>query len=1054
MLEFRILGAFAVAADGQPLVLGGRKQRTLLAVLLLHRGEPLSSDRLIDLLWDERPPATAATTLRVHVSNLRKTLGSEVLLTREGGYVLAVQPGEVDADRFQELVDEARTALGQGDAREARELLDRALGLWRGEPLADLAYEQFAQGEIARLREVRLSAVEDRIDADLTLDRHRALVGELEALVEQHPHRERLLGQLMVALYRSGRHADALAAYRKRRRALHTELGLEPGPELRALQQQILNHDPALEAARAGAPVVGVTDRVRAPRGRVLIAAGGVLLLAAAIAAGIVELAGGARAVRAAPNTVAVIDTRTDRVTGGVAVGARPGAIAFAAGSVWVANRHDQTVSRVDPATLATVRTIALADPPTGIAAAGGGAWVATSRPSGTFVSVSRIDPQFDAIGPTVRVGNVVPTTPAAIAGSARALWVAPYSGEATELDPQTGRFVSQLDSNAAPAGIDLGAGAVWVSDSTADTVTRLDRTGLTTPIAVGHEPSGIVVGDGGVWVADTGDDAVVRIDPDTRAVTATIPVGQSPAGVAIGAGSVWVANSGDGTVTRIDPNTGRVTATITVGGSPQAIAVAEGRAWVTIDQRTISPHQPASGGTLRLDSPYDVSSMDPALANDGLAVQLLYATCAKLLNYPDKPGPAGSQLVPEVAQSLPERSAGGRGYTFTIRSGFRFSPPSSEPVTAQTFKYTIERALNPRMRSQVAGQFRDIVGASAYMAGKAAHIAGLTARGNTLTIRLTAPAPDLPARITEPAFCAVPSDTPIDPRGVRVIPSAGPYRVSSYTPGQGIVLTRNPNYHAGRPHRLERIEVTVGIPGQRADTQVQADTADYADYEAGGEPAGDASALAARYGPGSPAASAGHQRYFVNPQPQLDFLALNTHRPLFADTRLRQAVNYAIDRRALARLGDEYSPVPEHPTDHYLPPGIPGYSTTRIYPVTPDLAKARALAKGRATTTAVLYTCDQAPCDQQAQIIKTDLAAIGSRSRSRPTRTRPCSPRPQPPTSRSTSPGSVGSPTIPIRARSSMSCSRTGPSSQPSRTRPGARGWPQRHNSQAQSAT
>ncbi len=224
-------------------------------------------------------------------------------------------------------------------------------------------------------------------------------------------------------------------------------------------------------------------------------------------------------------------------------------------------------------------------------------------------------------------------------------------------------------------------------------------------PDPVGHGPSGIAVGNGGVWVADTGDDEVVRIDPSTRAVKTTIPVGHAPAGVALGAGSVWVANSGDGTVTRIDPTTNKTT-TIAVGGSPQAITVAGGRAWVTVDAQTIPPTGVAAGGgTARLVAHYDVGPMDPALAGP-LASQLLYATCAKLLNYPDKPGLAGSRLVPEVAQSLPTRSADGKRYTFTIRQGFRFSPPSTEAVTAQTFKDTIERTLDPAMKSPAASDF------------------------------------------------------------------------------------------------------------------------------------------------------------------------------------------------------------------------------------------------------------------------------------------------------------------------------------------------------------
>jgi peptide/nickel transport system substrate-binding protein len=206
----------------------------------------------------------------------------------------------------------------------------------------------------------------------------------------------------------------------------------------------------------------------------------------------------------------------------------------------------------------------------------------------------------------------------------------------------------------------------------------------------------------------------------------------------------------------------------------------------------------------------------------------------------------------------------------------------------------------------------------------------------------------------------------------------AGPYRIEPYDPKQGVVLTRNPNYHGARPHRLQRIELAVNIPTRRAVEQVLAGKVDYA---VDGEIAtADAATLAARYGPGSPAARTGHQRYFVNPFPQLDLFALNTHRPLFSDVRMRRAVNYAIDRAALARLGGADGTLPDHPTDHYLPPGIPGYTDLRSYPLTPDLAASRKLAAGHAPATAVLYTCDQPPCAQQAQVVKTNLAAIGIR--------------------------------------------------------------------------
>lgn len=982
MREFRILGPLEVV-DGQRVVpLGGRRQRALLAILLVARREVLSSHRLIDLLWAEAPPATAAKTLQVYISHLRAALGNETIVTRGNGYQLMAPADEVDAERFEALARDGRRALDAGDAIAAQDLLASALALWRGDALADFSAEAFAIGEVRRLEQSRFVALEDRIDADLALGRHRDLIGELEALVAAHPLRERLRGQLMTALYRCDRQADALQVYRDGRRALDDELGLEPSHVLQTLEQRILAQDPSLDAPPPMPPTVSVGVSAEPPGRRsrhtrsALIGMGGAVLLAAAVAAAVVELAGAhATALRPMPNSVVAIDTTTNRVSAQVSVGSRPGGITFGSGSMWVANRDDHTVSRVDPATLATLRTLPVGAPPTGITATANRVWIVTSGAS-PAVEVDRIDPQFDTVKRTARLTNLVPGSPAEIAAHGRSLWVAPSSGLLTRLNPRTGRAINKLDPNNSPAGIAVGAGAVWTTDNQADNVTQVDSTGLTSSAAVGHGPSGIAIDSSAIWVADTGDDTVVRIDPTTRAVTATIPVGHLPLGIAVGAGSVWVANSGDGTVDRIDPSDDRVITTIRVGGSPQDVAIAADRAWVTIDAQTVPSGGAATPpGEVRLDSDIDLDSMDPALAYERLSWQLLYETCAKLVNYPDQAGRDGSRLVPEVAQALPARTTNGRTYTFTIRSGYRFSPPSDQPVTAQTFRSTIERTLNPRMHSPVADQLNDIVGVRAYRAGRAAHISGVTARSNTLTIRLLRPEPDLLSRLAEPFFCAVPPNTPVDPAGVRVIPSAGPYQVASYVPGQGVTLTRNPNYHGARPRRPARIDLTVGVSQQQAVKQVEAGATDLL---AGDVPPDAAPALSAKYGPNSPAAKAGRQQYFVTPLPALDFLALNTTRPLFAQQRLRRAVNYAIDRNALAGHGSDFSSLPETPTDLYIPPGIQGYSTTRVYPLRPDLPNARRLVRGRHHRTAVLYTCNLSPCAQHAQIIKNDLAAIG----------------------------------------------------------------------------
>ncbi len=186
------------------------------------------------------------------------------------------------------------------------------------------------------------------------------------------------------------------------------------------------------------------------------------------------------------------------------------------------------------------------------------------------------------------------------------------------------------------------------------------------------------------------------RIDPQTNAVTDVVRVGDSPQGLAVGGGGIWVANGGDGTVSKIDPRSDRVVQTVRVGGRPTELIAAAGRIWVSVQSRVA----PATGGSaLRVDYSYDIGSLDPPLAGTAGALQVEYAICAKLLNYPDEPAPQGTRVVPEVAQALPRRSADGKMYTFTVRPGFRFSPPSHAPVTAQTFKASIERALDARMR-------------------------------------------------------------------------------------------------------------------------------------------------------------------------------------------------------------------------------------------------------------------------------------------------------------------------------------------------------------------
>lgn len=249
-----MLGRLEAVRDGVALDLGGPKQRALLAALLVRAGRVVPLDQLIDDLWPGDPPARAAATVQVFVSNLRRVLEPDrprggvaaVLVTAAPGYVLRAEPGSIDADEFVRLAELGRTALVEDDAERAAELLSAATVLWRGAAWSDVADLPFAQAETARLEGLRLSVLENRVEAALALGRHGAVVAELEHRVQVHPLRERQRAQLMIALYRSGRQADALAAYRAGRRVLNEELGLEPSAALKALEQAILRQDPDL----------------------------------------------------------------------------------------------------------------------------------------------------------------------------------------------------------------------------------------------------------------------------------------------------------------------------------------------------------------------------------------------------------------------------------------------------------------------------------------------------------------------------------------------------------------------------------------------------------------------------------------------------------------------------------------------------------------------------------------------------------------------------------------------------------------------------------------
>jgi YVTN family beta-propeller protein len=961
MLDFRILGPLHVLDDDRTIGLGGARQRAVLAILLLHRGETVSVDRIADLLWGERPPATAVKTVQVYVSHLRRALVDDVVVSTRGGYALQVAAEQVDAGRFARLVDEGREALAEDDAERASELVGAGLALWRGPPLADLAYEGFVQDAVARLDEQRLEALELRVEADLRLGRHAELVPELEGLVREHPTRERLRAQHMLALYRSGRQADALDSFRDARRALIDELGLEPGRELRELEQGVLAQDPSLDAPRA--PARG--SRPVRRRGVALIAVG--VVLAAAVVGVTVALSRSSEDVAVLPDSVAVIDPESDLVVADVQVGVRPETIVADDGSLWVANVADGTVMQIDMAKRRVVATIAPDDVDVNALAVGdGSAWIADAR-RGVAV---RVDADLGSVAdsvplPTPNGTGIAFGTRRAALVSDGALWVTSSPlAEVLRVDTRTRRVAGRVDVGNEPSGLVAADGAIWVADSIDNNVHRIVPTAagaVTDTIPLGNGPGPIAAGEGAIWVANMRDDTVSRIDPVTRSAEAEIEVGRQPTGVAVGADAVWVANSLSGTVSRIDPGTNRVTKTIAVGGAPHSVAFAGDRVWVSVQEAAPPPVPVGGPSTVRLLVERDPVITDPFRLEH---TELQHATCGRLMTY-ESSGGAG-ELVPELAAAPPAVSDGGRTYTFVIRDGYRFSPPSGEPVTAAAFERAIERGVDTDL-------VNDIRGVAAYRAGRARTINGVSARGNQLTIRLKRPWPRLAPSLGTLYFCAVPPDTPARPRGIERIATAGPYYVAEAAPGKRLVLRRNPGYPGPRPQGPEAIEVTIGVAPDRAVADVEAGRADYFQRV----PRTEQARLAARYGPGSPAAAAGGQRYFTGAWPGVQGYTFNPRRPLFADADMRRAVNYAIDRRALTE-----HPIPEalagRPTDQSIPPGWPGYRDVAIYPLGgPDLAEARRLA-GPGRHRGVFYTCNAPECIEQAEIVRQNLTAIG----------------------------------------------------------------------------
>jgi ABC-type transport system substrate-binding protein/tRNA A-37 threonylcarbamoyl transferase component Bud32/outer membrane protein assembly factor BamB len=739
-------------------------------------------------------------------------------------------------------------------------------------------------------------------------------------------------------------------------------------------------------AAATRAALAGKTAR-RRPSVRVrrrLLAVGAVAAaVAAAVGAFVATRSGGADEasvpsprLRLAPNAVSLVDAANPRVRGRVVFAARslyglePTDVAFAGGSAWVMLQGQQRVARVDRATRRVTRSVKLPwFPGSRVATGGGRVWVTEDRGEGV-------------LGIDARTGSIVcrftvpGTNAGGVAYGAGSVWVA-QGASVARVSPQTGRvLLRSRNPGQAEATVWLAYadGAAWSARANG-IIRKIDPvTGRITATAkLDGWISDLVVGDGFVWTSKVPEGLVYRLSEDDLSVLGAVQGGPDPERLSFAGGRLWVANGTGRAVSRLDVRSG---ARRQFAASAETTLVGYDRGLVWTGARpSPRPLPPIAGPELRIATPQSISA-DPVQTHSQVDEQRVYATCANLLGYPDADGRSSAELRPEIAAAMPVVSRGGRRYTFRVRRGFRFSPPSNESVTAETFRSTVERALSPKLefRASSVAAFSDLVGASAYRAGRVRHVAGISVRGDTISFTLVKPAGNFVMRLSSAVACPVPRSQPLVVGGPpRPVPSAGPYYLASIE-GNRAVLLRNPNYHGPRPRRAERIVYTDDIPTPKAVALADAGAVDY--VPSGDPPLAPGGTLDRAYGPGSAAARGGRQRYFREPMPWEDGLVLNAARPLFADLRLRQAVNYALDRTALATAFFD------DPNDLIVPPAVVGFRPGRMYPLTPDLRAARRLA-GDGSRRALLWYCTNgvfgSPTQGRvAQLIRSQLARIG----------------------------------------------------------------------------
>jgi YVTN family beta-propeller protein len=967
-VELKLLGPTEVVIDGVRPALGGPRQRAVLADLALHAGRPVVTAQLVDDVWGESPPASATHTLEAYVSRLRQVLQvpgtPPVLVKRGSGYLLDVDESDVDALRFGALAAQGRAALERDDVSTAEGLLSSALALWRGPALADIRDAAFAVSAAQWLESDRLGLIETLVDVHLRLGHHHEAISDLEEAIRAEPFRERFHAQLMTALYRSGRQADALASFQRARNLLG-ELGLEPGRELRDLERAILLQAPGLEAVTLARrqPPAGATAALDGPPGdapaypstvsvgrrRRFWARGhsrrwtaGVCLLALVVAGlvafGSSKLGGSARPAPVAVAAVGVSELTAahDRIARSLALPGEPGSAVFGDGSVWVTSPEADALYRIDPATGSIDDTIPVGAGAGALVIAGSDVWVVNTL-DGTL---SRVDVATDKVVQTVAVGP----EPTEIAVGDGSLWVADASASTlTAIDAATGQVRHTVPLSVPPYGVAFGAGSVWLSNQGDDSITRLSpKGGPAVRLPVGAGPTAVVFGLGSLWVANGLDSTVSRINPATDAVAATIPVGDGPDALATVGDSVWVADRLSSTLTRIDAGTDGPTKSIPIGPSPVAVCATGSGIWVAT-QAAVGRQ---TGGTLRVVQSTPLPSIDPALSYEWAAPQFFEGTYDSLVTYQQTGGSAGLQLVPNLALTMPTVSDGGTVYTFTLRPRLRYS--DGLLVRPEDFRYAIERVM--QLDASAASFLTGIVGAASCRSDEPCDLdRGITVsdRADTVTFHLTAPDAyflyKLAFRFTAPVPAAVPAhDVGTDP-----VPSTGPYMIGRYLPGREVDFVRNPYFK-----EWSAAAEPTGSPNNIVWTFKASVPAEVAAIEAGRDDwtpdsLPDVAGLDAQY----------PTQMHINPLLGMTYASFNTRAAPFNQEVVRQAFSLAANRGTLVdRLG---GPDVATPTCQILPPGIPGYR--RYCPFTvdptpsgawvgPNLAAARKLVAGSGT--------------------------------------------------------------------------------------------------------